>query len=881
MTAMSSGRTIFSVMKPIACGLDISDYSAELVALSQVKGRVQVEAFGRTEIPAGLVRRGVIQQPDKLVGVLKTLFSRTLGSKRDRIVLGVSLPESQIYSKVFRLPANLGLDLAVKAAAMEAQDYFPLPLNNIAVDTIVLSRSKDTQDLYYAVADRDVAQAYRDVLRQVAVEPQFLDSETQALARSFGLPGTEPVLIADIGAGTTLLTVCDQDGIRFSSSVVLGGNRLTSAIEIQLNVPLDKAENLKRRAGFDPTAETGRVFLILQKPMTELIEEIRKTLAYYARRTGRSVGKIILAGGTSLTPEIAPYIESNIPEVSVAVGQPFREIGTAPSLSTNDLKNNAILYSTAVGLALRAGGFRRGPGLDLRPDGPAGGRGAAAFLEKARHVGLALISMVKRKPAKSRKKSAAPKKPEAPVEEQELQPQPAPEAEEAKIREPAEPPPAEEPTPVEEPALGPPPAEPPPSDEPPLAHAVSSLLDSSRYDLPSGEPAEEKPEDSAGDMPAITQRGSRVLWVDSIIAGNKTAPPDDQEEPAEPEPAEGKKPFLLLWVVLVLVLVVIAAAGVVMFGRKTGVTVASVWSSATALFQKGPAQLQDQPDAGLGQPSGPTVETTVSQVVLVGLEKRPGGTTPSVASRVVETDVTASGDFPATGQATAKSSGTATGKLTIINTTAESYTFVATTRCLSEDGVLFRLKKATNIPANGTVETEVYADKSGPSGDIGPTTFTIPGLSAELQKKIYAESSSAMSGGGSTAKGVSGDDLAQAKAVLMEKLTAEALADLKAMANASETVLADLITSQELSDKAPAAGTAGDSFNMKLTVRFRALLLPQAEVESLLVSRLQETLPEGAVLADYELGAAQYTVEAYDTETDLAEVRAEAPVKKL
>lgn len=410
MTEMSSGRTVFRFMKPIACGLDISDYSAELVALSQVEGRVQVEAFGRTEIPAGLVRRGVIQQPDKLVGVLKTLFSLTLGLKHDRIALGVSLPESQVYSKIFRLPANLELDLAIKAADMEARDYFPLPLNNIAVDTIVLSRDKDTQDLYYAVVDRDVAQAYRDVLRQVEVEPQFLDSETQALARSFGLPGTEPVLIADIGAGTTLLTVCDQGGIRFSSSVVLGGNRLTSAIEIQLNVPLDKAENLKRRAGFDPTAETGRVFLILQKPMTELIEEIRKTLVYYARRTGRPIGKIILAGGTSLTPEIAPYIESNIPEVSVAVGQPLREIGTAPALPIDDLKNNAILYSTAVGLALRAGGFRRGPGLDLRPDRPAGGRGAAAFLEKARHVGLTLISMVKGKPAKHSPTTAEPKK---------------------------------------------------------------------------------------------------------------------------------------------------------------------------------------------------------------------------------------------------------------------------------------------------------------------------------------------------------------------------------------------------------------------------------------------------------------------------------------
>ena len=67
---------------------------------------------------------------------------------------------------------------------------------------------------------------------------------------------------------------------------------------------------------------------------------------------------------------------------------------------------------------------------------------------------------------------------------------------------------------------------------------------------------------------------------------------------------------------------------------------------------------------------------------------------------------------------------------------------------------------------------------------------------------------------------------------------------------------------------------------MKLSVRYRVLLVPQIEVEALLTARLKETLPEGQSPADYEIGDVQYTVEAYDTETDLAEIRVEAPVKK-
>jgi hypothetical protein len=72
---------------------------------------------------------------------------------------------------------------------------------------------------------------------------------------------------------------------------------------------------------------------------------------------------------------------------------------------------------------------------------------------------------------------------------------------------------------------------------------------------------------------------------------------------------------------------------------------------------------------------------------------------------------------------------------------------VATTRLLSKDGVLFRLKDQVSIPANGSVEASVYADKTGKGGEIAATTFTIPGLSADVQKLIYAESSEPMRGG--------------------------------------------------------------------------------------------------------------------------------------
>lgn len=81
-----------------------------------------------------------------------------------------------------------------------------------------------------------------------------------------------------------------------------------------------------------------------------------------------------------------------------------------------------------------------------------------------------------------------------------------------------------------------------------------------------------------------------------------------------------------------------------------------------------------------------------------------------------------------------------TGKVTILNNNNQVQTLVATTRLLSPDEKLFRIKETVYVPAKSSVEVEVYADVPGEKMAISPTRFTIPGLWAGLQDKIYAES---------------------------------------------------------------------------------------------------------------------------------------------
>lgn len=89
----------------------------------------------------------------------------------------------------------------------------------------------------------------------------------------------------------------------------------------------------------------------------------------------------------------------------------------------------------------------------------------------------------------------------------------------------------------------------------------------------------------------------------------------------------------------------------------------------------------------------------------------------------------------------------ATGTVIIYNNYSESQPLVETTRLLSESGVLFRTAETVTVPAGSQVEVAVYADQEGATGNIEPSKFEIVALWDGLKDNIYAESTSAMTGG--------------------------------------------------------------------------------------------------------------------------------------
>lgn len=199
------------------------------------------------------------------------------------------------------------------------------------------------------------------------------------------------------------------------------------------------------------------------------------------------------------------------------------------------------------------------------------------------------------------------------------------------------------------------------------------------------------------------------------------------------------------------------------------------------------------------------------------------------------------------------------GLITVVNDSNNSQKLIARTRFLSSDEKLFRLIKPVTVPANGSVQVLVVADSVGTENITGPTKFILPGLSADLQSKIYASVDTALQPGGAQPGVVTSEDVEGIKATVVsdlkriasEKLQAEGL-------KVNEDNLVVSIVSEELSAE------IGDE-TAELTITAKAIVNNISYDESQVVEKIASTISIGQ--NNIDLQETDYSLVDYDLDS--------------
>ena len=242
--------------------------------------------------------------------------------------MAASLSGNSVIVKKITLPAMTEQELA-ESIYWEAEQYIPFDIQDVNLDYEVLTPthgdSQGTMDVLLVAAKKDKIGDYTSVITQAGRTPVVVDVDAFALQNAYeanyGFEAGGIVALLNAGASATNINILHGAQSVFTRDVSMGGNAFTEAVQRELGLPYELAEQLKKGQDVDgATYEDARPVL---KAMTDnVLLEVEKTFDFFkATASNDRIDRIVLSGGASRVDGFA-----------AALGDPLRHRGRRPSI---------------------------------------------------------------------------------------------------------------------------------------------------------------------------------------------------------------------------------------------------------------------------------------------------------------------------------------------------------------------------------------------------------------------------------------------------------------------------------------------------------------------------------------------------------------------
>ena len=122
---------LFGKKSNILLGLDISSTSVKLLELSQSSDKFRVEAYAVEPLPPNAVVEKNISDVEGVGEAVRRVLSRSKSPSRQ---VAVAVAGSAVITKTIEMDAELSDDEMENQITVEADQYIPYPLDEVAID---------------------------------------------------------------------------------------------------------------------------------------------------------------------------------------------------------------------------------------------------------------------------------------------------------------------------------------------------------------------------------------------------------------------------------------------------------------------------------------------------------------------------------------------------------------------------------------------------------------------------------------------------------------------------------------------------------------------------------------------------------------------------
>jgi type IV pilus assembly protein PilM len=353
-------NVLFSRSKSLV-GLDIGSSTVKAIELKPAGKSYRVTAIGVEPVPPDSIVDGAIIDSGAVADALSRLFANKQFKSKD---VAASLSGNSVIVKKITLPTMSDAELA-ESIYWEAEQYIPFDIQDVNLDYQIIDGSaasgQGTMDVLLVAAKKDKIGDYTNVIQQAGRSPVVVDVDAFALQNAYeanyGFQAHSVVVLLNAGASAININILSGGQSVFTRDVSMGGNAFTEAVQKELNLPFESAEELKKGFNVDGVSyEDARPVL---RAMTDnVLLEVEKTFDFFkATASSDHIERIVLSGGASRVEGFGESLRERF-DTHVEPFDPFRQVSfDAAKLGVNP-DEMAPLAAVAVGLALRRVGDR-------------------------------------------------------------------------------------------------------------------------------------------------------------------------------------------------------------------------------------------------------------------------------------------------------------------------------------------------------------------------------------------------------------------------------------------------------------------------------------------------------------------------------------------
>jgi len=346
---------LFSFKKDnLFLGIDIGDSSLKMVELKKKGSKIQLSNYAFSE-NVSEINFNKIEDTNYLARAISKVMKEA-GFKARRAT--VSLPTFTVFSSIINITNADRKNLALSVSE-EAKKVIPLPLEEMILDWKIIpdkegrTPTSGNMKVFLTGSPKKLVRKYIEVFKKAGVILASLETETFSLVRSLIGNDKATVMLVEIGANSTDLSIVRESIPVLNRSLTVCASTITKALADSLGMSYAQAEQFKLDLSFSLGSENREECLpqLVTKALEPIVTEMQYLMDFYNSQKNDNLEKIVLSGGGSLFLNLADYFSKRL-DKKVIVGDPWNRV-EYPREIKPVLDEVGPKLAVAIGLAMR------------------------------------------------------------------------------------------------------------------------------------------------------------------------------------------------------------------------------------------------------------------------------------------------------------------------------------------------------------------------------------------------------------------------------------------------------------------------------------------------------------------------------------------------